>query len=53
MSFYVLPTLLNYISIGWNLTLEYAISACVLSRSFGSYLVLFIESFGVDVWSLS
>ncbi|KAH3743501.1 amino acid permease [Pelomyxa schiedti] len=35
--------------IGWALTLEYAISSAVISRSFGEYFVIVLSSFGVNV----
>jgi basic amino acid/polyamine antiporter, APA family len=36
-------------SIGWNLTLEYAISASAVARSWGGYVVNIFENFGVTV----
>ncbi|KAH3768107.1 amino acid permease [Pelomyxa schiedti] len=35
--------------IGWSLTLEYAISAAVVARSFGDYFVAMLEQFSVSV----
>jgi APA family basic amino acid/polyamine antiporter len=40
-----LPALL----IGWNLTLEYTISAAAVSRGFAAYLVSFLEAVGASV----
>ena len=36
-------------SIGWNLTLEYAISASAVARSWSSYVVEIFSAFGVTV----
>jgi APA family basic amino acid/polyamine antiporter len=35
--------------IGWNLTLEYTISAAAVSRGFASYVVSFLHAVGADV----
>lgn len=36
-------------SIGWNITLEYAISASAVAQGWASYLVSFLTSLGVEV----
>ena len=48
VSYFDLPFLFSVFRIGWDLTLEYCISAAAIARSWGSYFVNFWELWGLQ-----